>query len=96
MIRAVLAAAGVVVTLAVAPGAAPAATPTATSDPQRLCTETLVPTDDGVRLHAWVSRLAPDGPRPVLFMMDSYARGGVPGAPAPASNNACPPRACST
>jgi len=86
MLRAVLATAGVVVTLA----AVPASVHSAAADPQRLCTETLVSMDDGVRLHAWVSRLAPDGPRPVLFMMDSYARGGVPGAAGPASNNACP------
>jgi predicted acyl esterase len=57
---------------------------------QRLCTETLIKMSDGVRLHAWVSRLAPDQARPVLFMMDSYARGGVPGAARPSYNNACP------
>lgn len=44
---------------------------------------------DGVRLHAWVSRLAPDQRRPVLFMMDSYARGGKSGE-SPDYNNACP------
>lgn len=56
---------------------------------ERLCTETLVPTSDGVKLHAWVSRLAPDRARPVLFMMDSYARQGKPGQ-GPQYNNACP------
>ena len=55
----------------------------------RICDEKLVTMSDGVRLHAWVSRLAPDGARPVLFMMDSYARGGQPNT-SPAYNNACP------
>jgi predicted acyl esterase len=56
---------------------------------ERLCDEHMVEMSDGVRLHAWVSRLAPDGRRPVLFMMDSYARGGKPGV-SPAYDNACP------
>lgn len=47
--------------------------------PERLCTRTTIPTSDGVRLHAWVSRLAPDRARPVLFMMDTYARTGGTG-----------------
>ena len=64
-------------------GAAPA------SAQERLCTETVVPMDDGVKLHAWVSRKAPDVARPVLFMMDSYARSGRPGGD-PAYDNACP------
>src|SRR4051794_22711510 len=54
--------------LALVPAALPAA-PAAGAD-SRICTETLVRMSDGVRLHAWVSRLPPDGPRPVLFMMD--------------------------
>src|SRR5688572_11254261 len=56
---------------------------------ERLCTETVVPMSDGVRLHAWASRLAPDRKRPVLFMMDSYARSGRLGA-GPEYDNACP------
>jgi uncharacterized protein len=55
----------------------------------RICDEKLVTMSDGVRLHAWVSRVAPAVPRPVLFMMDSYARGGQPNT-SPAYNNACP------
>lgn len=58
-------------------------------EPPRLCTETLIAMSDGVRLHAWVSRPAPDGPRPVLFMLDSYARGGQPGK-SPSNDNLCP------
>jgi uncharacterized protein len=56
---------------------------------QRLCDEQVIPMSDGVRLHAWVSRLAPDQRRPVLFMMDSYARGGKAGE-SPGYDNACP------
>src|SRR3954462_13211997 len=56
---------------------------------QRLCDEQAIPMSDGVRLHAWVSRLAPDHPRPVLFMMDSYARGGKPNQ-GPSNDNLCP------
>lgn len=56
---------------------------------ERSCTETLVRMSDGVRLHAWVSRLGPDRARPVLFMMDSYARSGRR-AGSPAYDNACP------
>src|SRR3954452_7546399 len=55
----------------------------------RICDEQVLPMSDGVRLHAWVSRLAPDQRRPVLFMMDSYARGGKAGE-SPGYNNACP------
>ncbi len=56
----------------------------------RTCTETLVPMDDGVRLHAWVAKAEAGGEAaPVLFMMDSYARGGQPDHP-PDYNNACP------
>src|SRR4051812_29904888 len=58
-------------------------------EPERLCTETLVTMSDGVRLHAWVSRLAPDHARPVMFMMDSYARSGRAGE-GPEYDNACP------
>ena len=56
---------------------------------ERACTETLVPMSDGTRLHAWVSEAAPAAPRPVLFMMDSYARSGTPGGD-PSYDNACP------
>lgn len=42
----------------------------------RLCDEHLLEMDDGVRLHAWVSRLPPDRPRPVLFEFESYASHG--------------------
>ncbi|HWL44767.1 MAG TPA: CocE/NonD family hydrolase [Ilumatobacter sp.] len=38
----------------------------------RLCDEVLVEMSDGVRLHAWVSRLAPDQARPVLLEIESY------------------------
>ena len=55
----------------------------------RVCTETTVPMDDGVQLHAWVSRAAPDAARPVLFMMDSYARSGRENEN-PEYDNACP------
>jgi uncharacterized protein len=55
----------------------------------RICDEQVVAMSDGVRLHAWVSRLAPDHPRSVLFMMDSYARGGQPNH-SPDYDNACP------
>src|SRR5919198_5052940 len=73
-----------VVAAMLALGASPAHAAT-----QRLCTEKLIRMSDGVRLHAWVSRLAPDRPRPVLFMMDSYGRQGVPGQGAQVSD-ACP------
>jgi uncharacterized protein len=43
-----------------------------------------------VRLHAWVSRLAPDRPRPVLFMMDSYARSGKGDGVTGPSDGSCP------
>lgn len=43
---------------------------------ERLCEEQLIEMDDGVRLHAWVSRLPPDQPRPVLFEMETYASHG--------------------
>lgn len=39
---------------------------------ERLCEEMLVEMDDGVRLHAWVSRLAPDDDKPVLLEFESY------------------------
>jgi len=61
-------------------------------EPPRTCTEALIPVSDGVRLHAWVSRPGtadPEVRRPVLFMMDSYARGGKPGV-GPTNDNACP------
>lgn len=38
----------------------------------RLCDEVLIEMSDGVRLHAWVSRLAPDQERPVLLEIESY------------------------
>ena len=75
---------GVVVALALVAGAAAPA-----SAQERLCTETPVTMDDGVQLNAWVSRPAPDVARPVLFMMDSYARSGREGGN-PAYDNACP------
>jgi hypothetical protein len=56
----------------------------------RLCTERLITMSDGVRLHAWVSRLAPDARRPVLFMMDSYSRSGQADSNTGPSNNSCP------
>ena len=55
----------------------------------RVCTEKLVRMSDGVRLHAWVSEATPQRARPVLFMMDSYARGGNAGQ-GPSNDNACP------
>jgi hypothetical protein len=80
MRRLVILATVVLVTIAAAP---------AHAETGRICDEKLVTMSDGVRLHAWVSRLAPAVPRPVLFMMDSYARGGQPNT-SPAYNNACP------
>ena len=62
----------------------------ASAAPQRICSEHLVTMSDGVRLHAWVSRLAPDGPRPVLFMMDSYSRSGQADTNTGPANNSCP------
>jgi putative CocE/NonD family hydrolase len=56
---------------------------------ERICTEKLVRMSDGARLHAWVSQAAPDRARPVLFMMDSYARGGKAGQ-GPTNDDACP------
>jgi putative CocE/NonD family hydrolase len=76
---------GATVLAAALGGSAPARATAA----ERLCTESLITMTDGVRLHAWVSRLAPDQKRPVLFMMDSYARGGKPNTD-PAYDNACP------
>jgi hypothetical protein len=58
--------------------------------PSRLCSERLITMSDGVRLHAWVSRAAPDTPRPVLFMMDSYSRSGQADGQTGPSNNSCP------
>lgn len=56
----------------------------------RVCDEVSVAMSDGVGLHAWVSRAEPaDARRPVLFMMDSYSRGGYPGR-GPRPDNACP------
>ncbi len=40
--------------------------------PPRLCDDTTVAMSDGVRLHTWVSRLAPDTPKPVLLEIESY------------------------
>lgn len=82
-LRALLPALALAALLVVAPAAR-------ADESQRLCTEHLVRMSDGVRLHAWVSRLGPDGPRPVLFMMDSYSRGARPGHPTPPFDNACP------
>jgi hypothetical protein len=78
------------VTLLFVVGLAPAAARAATATPQRLCTEKLITMSDGVRLHAWVSRPAPDGPRPVLFMMDSYSRSGQANYQTGSTNNSCP------
>src|SRR4051794_31151672 len=57
----------------------------------RACSEKLIRMSDGVRLHAWVSEAAGRAgtSRPVLFMMDSYARGGNAGQ-GPSNDNACP------
>jgi putative CocE/NonD family hydrolase len=66
-----------------------ASAPSALAD-QRLCTETLIKTSDGVRLHAWVSRSAPDVRRPVLFMMDSYSRSGTANGTTGATDGSCP------
>ncbi|HEV7719825.1 MAG TPA: CocE/NonD family hydrolase, partial [Iamia sp.] len=54
-------------------GAVPAP-PVAAVDPPgtRLCDDTTVEVSDGVRLHTWVSRLAPDTPKPVLLEFESY------------------------
>jgi putative CocE/NonD family hydrolase len=60
------------------------------SAPQRLCSEKLITMSDGVRLHVWVSRLAPDTPRPVLFMMDSYSRSGQADGQTGPANDSCP------
>ncbi|WP_328996144.1 CocE/NonD family hydrolase [Kribbella sp. NBC_01245] len=49
---------------------------TAATDSARVCEEKLVSMSDGVRLHTWVSRVAPDKPRPVLLEIESYARPG--------------------
>jgi predicted acyl esterase len=68
----------------------PAAGAHAATASQRTCTETMVPMDDGVHLHAWVSRLAPDRPRPVLFMMDSYSRSGTGNATTGNADGSCP------
>jgi putative CocE/NonD family hydrolase len=62
----------------------------AAASPARLCSEQLITMSDGVRLHAWVSRLAPDKPRPVLFMMDSYSRNGQADGQTGPTNNSCP------
>ena len=62
----------------------------AAAGPPRLCSEQLITMSDGVRLHAWVSRLAPDKPRPVLFMMDSYSRNGQADGQTGPTNNSCP------
>lgn len=40
--------------------------------PARLCDDTTVTMSDGARLHTWVSRLAPDTPKPVLLEIESY------------------------
>jgi hypothetical protein len=55
-----------ILSVLVAGTAGPAAVTASAATPQRLCTEELITMSDGVRLHAWVSRLAPDTPRPVL------------------------------
>lgn len=49
-------------------------TPPADADaaPARRCEQALIQMDDGVRLHAWISRLDPDTPKPVLFEFESY------------------------
>lgn len=46
--------------------------------PVRLCSETLVPMSDGVRLHGWVSRMSPEQPRPTLLMIHSYHTAACP------------------
>jgi predicted acyl esterase len=48
--------------------------PVGADDPPgtRLCDDTTVTMSDGVRLHTWVSRLAPDTPKPVLLELESY------------------------
>jgi predicted acyl esterase len=40
--------------------------------PVRLCDDTTIEMSDGARLHTWVSRLAPDTPKPVLLEIESY------------------------
>lgn len=62
-----LAAVALLATLAVA-------RPAAADDPPgaRICDDTTVTMSDGVRLHTWVSRLAPDTPKPVLLEIESY------------------------
>jgi uncharacterized protein len=68
----------------------PAVTAAAGTAAGRLCTETFIPMSDGVRLHAWVSRQAPDQPRPVLFMMDSYSRSGQGNGTTGSADDSCP------
>lgn len=50
------------------------AMPATADDPPgtRLCDDTTVTMSDGVRLHTWVSRVAPDTPKPVLLEVESY------------------------
>lgn len=71
-------------------GPAPTVGSARAAGPPRLCSEQLITMSDGVRLHAWVSRLAPDRPRPVLFMMDSYSRSGQADGQTGPANNSCP------
>jgi putative CocE/NonD family hydrolase len=66
------------------------AVPSAPAAPSRLCSEVLVRMSDGVRLHAWVSRLAPGRRRPVLFMMDSYSRSGQANGQTGPTKDSCP------
>jgi putative CocE/NonD family hydrolase len=68
----------------------PAVTAAAGTAAGRVCTETFIPMSDGVRLHAWVSRQAPDQPRPVLFMMDSYSRSGQGNGTTGSADDSCP------
>jgi predicted acyl esterase len=78
-----VAAAGLATTASTAVGAAgatpapaPAVAAPAVAAPaqaaERICDEELVRASDGARLHTWVSRPAPDGPRPVLLEFESY------------------------
>ncbi|MCI0353611.1 MAG: CocE/NonD family hydrolase, partial [Acidobacteria bacterium] len=45
---------------------------------ERICDEVLIEMDDGVRLHGWASRVAPDGPRPVLLFLTPYRNAACP------------------
>ncbi|HEX7134233.1 MAG TPA: CocE/NonD family hydrolase [Iamia sp.] len=69
MRRRLLAVAVLLLVIAAVPGP-----PVAADDPPgtRLCDDTTVTMSDDVRLHTWVSRLAPDTPKPVLLEFESY------------------------